>query len=92
MKVGHGDFASVQATADISSLVFGVFPDAAEPDGIGMLLVKGHAPPREIAASGSGSPVEMNAVPCTHAEHAEALRTVAGESDPQNRSMAVPAR
>ena len=31
------DFATVQSIVDGASLVFGVFQDAAEPDGIGML-------------------------------------------------------
>lgn len=62
-------------------LVFGVFQDADEPDGVGMLLVKGHALLREIVASGKAWPVDMTGVPCACAEQAEALRLVAGESD-----------
>ncbi len=70
------DFATVQAIVDGASLVFGVFRDAAEPDGVGMLVVKGHALLREIVASGKALPVDMTAVPCSCAEQAEALRLV----------------
>ena len=75
------DFATVQAIVDGASLVFGVFQDAAEPDRVGLLLVKGHALLREIMASGKAMPTDVTAVSCTCIEQAEALRIVAGESD-----------
>ena len=79
------DFATVRAIVNAAPLVFGVFQDADEPDGFGLLLVKGHALCREIVASGKSWPVDMNAVPCTCVEQAEALRRVAGESDRVHR-------
>ncbi len=75
------DFATVRAVVDAAPLVFGVFQDPAEPDGVGTLIVKGHALLREIVASGRAWPAEMTAVPCLCLEQAEALRRVAGESD-----------
>ncbi len=75
------DFSTVQAIVDGAPLVFGVFQDEVEPDGVGMLVVKGHALLREIMASGRAWPVDMTDVPCTCLEQAEALRIVAGESD-----------
>ena len=72
------DFATVRAIVNAAPLVFGVFQDADEPDGFGLLLVKGHALCREIVASGKSWPVDMNVVPCTCVEQAEALRGVAG--------------
>lgn len=75
------DFSTVRGIVDAAPLVFGVFQDATQPDGVGLLLVKGHALLREVVASGRTLPVDMAAVPCTCAEQAEALRLVAGEND-----------
>ena len=75
------DFASVRAIVDSASVVFGVWQDAAEPNGVGMLVVKGQALLRNIVADGEARPVEMNAVPCTCAGQAEALRIQAGETE-----------
>ncbi len=76
-----GDFATVQAIVDSAPLVFGVWQDPAKPDGVGMLVVKGHMLLRGIVADGEARSTASAAIPCTCAEQAEALRIVAGESD-----------
>ncbi len=71
----------MRAVVDGSPLVFWVFQDRSQQDGVGWLRVKGHALLREIVANGKDCLVDMAAVLCTCAEQAEALRLVTGESD-----------
>lgn len=79
-----GDVETVLNIVRINELVFGVWTDKAERDGVGMLIVKGAHLMRTIAAGGATLDVKWSAVPCTCFEQAEALRRVAGEPDMRN--------
>ncbi len=70
----------VRQILDASDVVFGVWNDAVEPDGVGMLLIKGHQKLREIMASGTQG-CAISGIPCINIEQAEALRQVLGEQD-----------
>lgn len=76
-----GSFEQVREMVNANDLVFGIWRDAAEPDGIGMLLVKGEQRLREIVASDKPVACSIVGIPCVVAEQAEALRQVAGEQD-----------
>ena len=56
------DFETVRAVVDGSPLVFWVFQDQSQQDGVGWLRVKGHALLREIVANGKDCLVDMAAV------------------------------
>jgi hypothetical protein len=60
-------------------VAFGVYQDRREPDGVGMLLIKGQQAMRDVIAEGTPAFVSLTAIPCTSAEEAEAMRRVIGE-------------
>ena len=76
-----GDFVEVRRLVDGHDLVFGVWRDPEEPNGVGMLIVKGHQLMRETIAAGAPLAMTWTAIPCVEGAQAEALRMVAGESD-----------
>ena len=74
-----GTVAPVMKLLDTHDLVWGVWQDANEPDGIGMLIVKDARLLRTIVADYQLKPVSMTAIPCTCAEQAVALKKLFGE-------------
>lgn len=64
-----------------NDLVFGVWQDSSEPDGVGWLPVKGAQKLREIMSGGESVLCSVTAIPCLCLEQAEALRLHAGEPD-----------
>lgn len=62
-------------------IAFGVWQDRREPDGVGMLVLKGHQTLREVIADGESRAVTLTAIPCRDATEAAALREVIGEAD-----------
>jgi hypothetical protein len=75
------DFEQVREMINTNDVVFGVWQDVAEPDGVGMLLVKGEQRLRECIADDKSVLCRILGIPCIEAAQAEALRQVAGEHD-----------
>ena len=61
-------------------VAFGVWQDRHEPDGVGMMLLKGHQQMREVVAEGKDRAVSLTAIPCRSAEEAAALRRAIEEN------------
>jgi hypothetical protein len=76
-----GDFEQVRQMVDGHDVVYGVWQDAAEVDGVGMLLIKGEQLLRHIVADAKTVSCSIVGIPCVEAAQAEALRQVAGEQD-----------
>jgi hypothetical protein len=79
---------------DEHEVVWGVWQDPAEPDGVGMLLIKGHRRLAAIASradpapdgttpirQGGGEMLKVGAIPFNSFEHAVAAQEVLGESE-----------
>ncbi len=71
-----GTMTPIWRIIDENELVFAIWQDEMEPDGVGMVIVKGAALLRGIAQASKGFFDELatSAIPCTSAEQAEALR------------------
>jgi hypothetical protein len=63
-----------------NDVVFAVWQDQTEGDGVGMLIVKGQALLRRCIAEGAIQ-ARMSAIKCVCGEQAEALQRVCGERD-----------
>jgi hypothetical protein len=77
-----GRFEPVRALVDANELVYAVWQDEEEPDGVGTMIVKGQRKLQEIITSRRAQRLKWTAISCTCAEQAEALKQVAGEPDP----------
>ena len=66
------------ATHDV---VFAVWQDRREPDGVGTMLIKGQQAMREVIADGESRAVSLTAIPCRSSLEAQALRETIGETD-----------
>ena len=64
-----------------NDVAFGIWQDRAEPDGVGMLVLKGQQTLREVIVAGKSRAVALTAIPCRCLEEAEALRRTIGEAD-----------
>jgi hypothetical protein len=69
----------VRDLVDRHEVVIGVWQDAAEPDGVGQMIIKGDRLLRAIGAGDTGRFTSISAIPCIQAEQAVALKQVAGE-------------
>jgi hypothetical protein len=69
----------VRAVIDSNEVVFGVYPNASEPDGVGMRPIKGIADIWDVADSHSPERFLMNAVPCIEEAQAIAAARVLGD-------------
>ena len=58
-----GDFAQVRAIVDGAPVVYGVWQDATEADGIGLMIIKGHSLLRSIIADRNTLSVSIAAIP-----------------------------
>ena len=76
-----GSFEQVRLWVEATEVVYAVWQDAAEPGGVGMMLIKGEQTLREILAADRPRSLNIIGIPCAEAEQAEALRQVAGEQD-----------
>ena len=74
-----GTMVPVLKLIDRTDIVVAVWQDAQEPDGVGMLIVKGDRALLTIVADAQTKAVTMAAIPCICAEQAIALKEVAGE-------------
>ena len=57
-----------------NDVVFGVWQDYAEPNGVGFLAIKGENKLRELVATRTVGDFWVTAINCGKAEHAEELR------------------
>ena len=69
----------IRKILDDNDVVFGLWQDASEPDGVGMNVIKGKNLIREVVASRKAAKVRIAAVPCKSAEHALATEQVCGD-------------
>jgi hypothetical protein len=67
--------AYVKTVIDAATIVFGTYPDAGSPDGVGMYIIKGT---RELA-SGRSDQFPMTAIPCLELELAIAAEKMFGD-------------
>ena len=74
-----GTMTPVRKLFDTHDLVWAVWHDSNEPDGVGTLIVKGERVLQTIVAEHMVKEVAMTAVPCTCAEQAVALKELFGE-------------
>jgi hypothetical protein len=72
-------FKVIKATVDDSDVVYGVFPDLAEPSGVGVVIIKGVNLLREVIASGKEISISTAAIPCIEREQALAAAQVWGD-------------
>src|SRR5690348_681833 len=63
-------FRIASAIISESDVAFGVWQDANEPNGVGLLCIKGHQWLAEIMHSGRSSDLRLGAVPCVSREQA----------------------
>ena len=70
---------SIREILDSSDVVFGLWQDPEEPDGVGMYVIKGKNLMREVLASDKPAKVVMTAVPCENAAHAIAAEQAFGD-------------
>ena len=68
----------VMELIDANDVVVGVWRDSTQPDGVGLLVVKGTNRLRAIVAIGASTECSITAIKCATFEHAEALRQNAG--------------
>ena len=87
-----GTTALVKDIIDDAELVFAVWRDVDQPDGIGVIVLKGAQLLRTITASGQSVAATWDAVLCENAEHAEAARRILGERDKRHRPRNVQTR
>ncbi len=76
---GDDDFEPIRQLTEGADLVFGVWPDPDEPDGIATMIIKGARLLGAIVAAGKTENVKWTAVPCSCAEQAAALRLTLGD-------------
>ncbi len=76
-----GTMGPVEAIIADNEIVFAVWQDAAEPDGVGTMIVKGQDALRRCAADDTAIKASVSAISCINAEQATALVQVCGERD-----------
>jgi len=67
--------AYVKSVIDAATIVFGTYPDAGSPDGVGLHIIKGK---RELA-SGRSDQFPTTAIPCLELELAVAAEKMFGD-------------
>ena len=68
-----GRFEPVKELIDTNDVAFAVWQDAQEPDGVGMLIVKGERRLLTITTARKAEPLSITAIPCQCADQAVAL-------------------
>jgi hypothetical protein len=74
-----GTTAPIREIIEGHDVVFGVWQDLTQPDGVDMLLIKGSRACREVIASGSAARVKISAIPCECYEQAIAAQRAVGD-------------
>jgi hypothetical protein len=78
-----GSAREVDAILQSADIVYAVWHDPSEPNGVGTLLIKGVNVLRDIIASGEERQVEVNAIKCMDINQALALKEVRGAPELQ---------
>jgi hypothetical protein len=73
-----GTMAPVLQLVAENEVVFAVWQDEAEPNGVGVMIVKGANKLRDVVATGKERSHRVTAIKCIEAEQAEALRLHVG--------------
>lgn len=68
-----GSMEDIWQIIDQKEVVFALWQDAKEPDGVGMLIVKGATRVRQIAEGAAAAECAVSAIKCLDAEQAAAL-------------------
>lgn len=79
-----GTTGPVLALLNRHDVVVAVWQDAEEPDGVGMLVVKGDRALRTIIAENKAKNLSIASIPCDCLEQAIALKEVHGEPPAHN--------
>jgi hypothetical protein len=79
-----GTTAPVKRIFASHDVVWGVWQDHREPDGVGMRLIKGQSLLQRIVDRRQSEQVRMTAIPCDNLEHAVAAQRALGEPDRDN--------
>jgi hypothetical protein len=72
---------NVKRLISAAEVVFCVFHDVSEPDGVGHRVVKGQGRLVETADGGAQEQVRQIVIPCQNLEEANALQKLLGEAD-----------
>jgi hypothetical protein len=74
---GEDAFQTIKDIVENADVVFALWQDESEPNGVGVLMIKGDPNLLEIIASGRAT-CKIAAIPCTERAHAEAARASLG--------------
>ena len=77
--VGNLDTDGVREIIDGSDVVFGVYQDVTEPEGVGITIIKGELALESIFLLGASLDTNVAAIPCREREEAWALRLTLGD-------------
>ena len=77
--VDDGD--AVKAFIATNELVFGIWQDADQPHGVGVLCIKGKADLAQVFATGEPAQLKMTTIPCREAAEAHAMRVMFGDRE-----------
>ena len=73
-----GTMRPVMEMIAANDVVWGVWQDSTEPEGVALLIIKGANRLREIVATAASQDIRTTAIKCGGYEQAEALRRHAG--------------
>jgi hypothetical protein len=76
---GKETFKAIKSVVDNNDLVFGIFQDSSEPNGVGFEVIKGLNLLREISASRKTKKVSTGSIPCISREQAIAAQNLWGD-------------
>ena len=79
-----GEGGELRQVMEAHDVVFAVWQDAGEPDGVGIKLIKGDALLHTSVDTHRTLSTSLTAIPCGELEEAEAIRRVYGESKHQH--------
>lgn len=74
--------AELRNVIETYDVVFGVWQDDEEPNGVGTMFIKGEATMRDIIESNTGQPLRHTVIPCLDVDQAEAIREMFGDGEP----------
>jgi hypothetical protein len=70
----------IKRLIDNHDLVFAVWQDRSQPDGVGTQIIKGRKTLTEVFTSGQSARVRWTAIPCIEEAQAVALQQVLGDT------------
>ncbi len=79
VEIQRNGIAAVEKIMKGNRVVVGVWQDASEPSGVGILVVKGEPHLRKVITNGKAEKVGLGAVSCVNLEQAMALGRMLGD-------------